>query len=472
MTEFSQTGLLLLGHGSHFNPDSSAPIHEHADRIRAAGLFAEVRAGFWKEEPAICRSLELFDSEEIVVVPVFMSSGYFTEEVMPRELGIPGPGRHVAKGRVISYTAPVGAHPSLANVIVQRTRDAGATGGEALVVLGHGTPRNLNSEKNIYLQAERVREMEQFHEVATAFLDQEPGLEQILSLVNADEIVVVPLFVADGWHVAETIPRDLDLAGGENVRGGRRLRFAAAVGTHKQLTDVIESLAREALPGAESVERVRAESLEIHELKRILSGGAAMFGELGIAARENGVIIKGPSGGARPPVPADFNEFRKWARFDDDGEYRPLSGSRSLRSGWVIECQTAEEAAKWIEIIYPAALRHAALCRQGRLNIIEAPAALDRQTGRYERAREVDDACIRRCANALCTQCVRDPAWLDGPKNSPIPCPEPCSVFVSLAREAAHWGENDIPEDHAAPAIGFADFETPTNFVRKRFFYE
>ena len=45
----SRPGLLLLGHGSHFNADSSAAIHSHADRIRSSGAFAEVRVGFWVE---------------------------------------------------------------------------------------------------------------------------------------------------------------------------------------------------------------------------------------------------------------------------------------------------------------------------------------------------------------------------------------------------------------------------------------
>jgi len=470
MTDFTQTGLLLLGHGSHFNPDSSAPIHAHAGRVRMADSFLEVRTGFWKEEPAICRSLELFDAEQVVVVPVFMSGGYFTEEIIPRELGISGTGRHELKGKTAWYTSPVGAHPSLAEIIVQRAREAGATGGEALVVLGHGTPRNPNSEKNIYLQTERVAGMDFFREVVTAFLDQEPGLEQVWSLVEAKEIVVVPMFVADGWHVSETIPSDLDLTGGENIKGGRRLRFAAAVGTHERISDVVMTLAREATGNSSPVEWTDVESLEVEELKRVLAGGTTLFGELTISSRGSGVVIQGPFGEETDLAPTAPDEFRQWIRHDANETYRPLSGARSLKTGWVKEFDSAEKAAEWIDLIYPASLRHAALQHQERLTLVDGPAALDRQTGRYADAGGMSEARIRRCSAALCSDCVRSPVWLDNTGNSLIPCPEPCSVFASLAREAAGWGTGETQEERDALPPGFADFQNPANLTRKRYF--
>ena len=36
--------LVIVGHGSHLNGDSSLPIYEHAARIREMGLFDEVVA--------------------------------------------------------------------------------------------------------------------------------------------------------------------------------------------------------------------------------------------------------------------------------------------------------------------------------------------------------------------------------------------------------------------------------------------
>ncbi len=467
----SRPGLLLLGHGSHFNADSSAAIHSHADRIRSSGAFAEVRVGFWKEEPAICRALELFHANRVLAVPVFMSGGYFTEEVVPRELGIPGPGRHENHGKTIWYTQPVGTHRSLADVIVQRALQAGASGAEALVVLGHGTSRHSNSEKNIYRQADRVREIGGFAEVTTAFLDQKPGLDEIWTLVKADEIIVVPLFVADGWHVAETIPRDLDLAGGENRREGRGLRFAGAVGTHEKLSRVIHLLALEACPDLPAAgDPSPGDSREERELERILSVGRCALGELKLSRFGNGVVIEGPGSEPRQSAPSDRMAFRRWIRHTEEGIYRPLSGARSLRPGWRVQCGSMGEAAERIEMIYPGAILHSTHRRAGSLRITPPHEALSRQSGRYEPAGTLCRDRIDRCAVALCSTCVRSPVWLKTSGTGGIPCPEPCSVFVALAREVAGWGETDKGIQTAGPADRFAAFENPSNPIRQRYF--
>lgn len=241
----SSQGLLLVGHGSHLSGDSSVPVYEHARRLRASREWAEVTTGFWKEEPQLSRALEGCHCADVTVVPVFISAGYFTNEVIPREMGLRG-GVNCIDGRTVRYTGPIGAHQSLARVIVQRAIEAGGQPTNALAILGHGTPRNPDSERNIYQQTEYVGETGAFAEVTTIFLDQEPDMRGVFEMVQAETVVVVPLFVADGWHVGETIPEDMALDGVETRRGGRRLRYARAVGTHPAVADVISELAHEA----------------------------------------------------------------------------------------------------------------------------------------------------------------------------------------------------------------------------------
>lgn len=238
------TTLVLVGHGSHLNANSSAPVLAHAAELRRRGQFEEVRTGFWKEEPSLSRCLDGCEEAEVVVVPVFISNGYFTKTVIPREMRLDGALTRRGAQR-IRYTSPVGADPSLAEVIIERAREAGASSADAIAVLGHGTRRDSESEKNIYAMAERVRATGQFAEAGAVFLDQEPGMLGLLDIFQAPTVVVVPFFIADGWHVGQTIPADLALDGAETRRGGRIVRYARPVGTHPVVADIISNLARQ-----------------------------------------------------------------------------------------------------------------------------------------------------------------------------------------------------------------------------------
>src|SRR5204863_709908 len=93
MLPYSDAGLLIVGHGSTVNPDSSAPSLGQAAAIRERGVFREVACCFWKEEPSLRDAWFCFDPPEIrevYVVPNFISEGYFTQTVIPRELELEG----------------------------------------------------------------------------------------------------------------------------------------------------------------------------------------------------------------------------------------------------------------------------------------------------------------------------------------------------------------------------------------------
>ena len=128
--------------------------------------------------------------------------------------------------------------------MIERAPETGATADDAIAVLGHGTRRDSESERNILAMASRVRASGQFAEAGAVFLDQEPDMRGLLDEFSARTIVVVPFFIADGWHVGQTIPADLALDGEETRRGGRIVRYARPVGTHPAVAGVVAALAR------------------------------------------------------------------------------------------------------------------------------------------------------------------------------------------------------------------------------------
>ena len=104
--------LVIAAHGSHLNAESSTPTFDHADTIRATGAFDEVREGFWKEEPHFREVLRTVDSEVVYVVPLFISEGYFTEQVIPRELRLDGwdPAQWDSEGTSATHTTSVASN--------------------------------------------------------------------------------------------------------------------------------------------------------------------------------------------------------------------------------------------------------------------------------------------------------------------------------------------------------------------------
>jgi sirohydrochlorin cobaltochelatase len=241
------TALVIVGHGSHLNEDSSLPVYEHAARIRETGEFDEVVECFWKEEPSMRHVLDTVESEDVCVVPAFISEGYFTQQVIPRELGLEG--RLTTKGgKTIRYAGPLGTFEGMPDVILERTGDLmrgkEVSGRTALVLLGHGTDLNKNSGGVIYLNAERIRERGVYDLVEVGFLDQEPEIDLVVEGIDAPNVILIPLFIAEGWHTRETIPQDLDLVGEVTPRDDKTIFYGAPVGTHPSMANLIAARAR------------------------------------------------------------------------------------------------------------------------------------------------------------------------------------------------------------------------------------
>ena len=252
--------LVIVGHGSHLNEDSSLPVYEHAARIRETGEYDEVVECFWKEEPSMRHVLDTVEAEDVCVVPAFISEGYFTQQVIPRELGLTGPVTH-KDGKTVRYAGPLGTFEGMADVILERAGDLlegkeVSPGRRALVLLGHGTDLNKNSGGVIYLNAERTRERDLYDLVEVGFLDQEPEIGEVVENVEAKNIVLIPVFIAEGWHTHETIPEDLSLTGEVTVREDKTIYYGAPVGTHPSMAGLIAARARETERGTEIVRSI------------------------------------------------------------------------------------------------------------------------------------------------------------------------------------------------------------------------
>jgi sirohydrochlorin cobaltochelatase len=211
--------LLVAGHGSTVNPDSSAPTLAHAAEIRRRNIFADVQCAFWKEEPSLRDAIFLFDPDTIknvCVVPNFISEGYFTQTVIPRELELNGRITKRANGQTWNYGEPVGNHPLMTELLVQRAREIAPDVPEnqtSLLIVAHGTDLNENSAVAAKREAERIRRLGRYANVLNVYMEEFPLVSDWLVLTNTPNVVVVPFFISDGLHSYEDIPVMLGIAG-------------------------------------------------------------------------------------------------------------------------------------------------------------------------------------------------------------------------------------------------------------------
>jgi sirohydrochlorin cobaltochelatase len=255
----SAKGLLIVGHGSTVNPDSSVPSLAQAAAIRERSLFREVACCFWKEEPSLRDALLLFDEQEIeqvYVVPNFISEGYFTQTVIPRELELEDRLTKRPSGQVWKYCQPVGNHPRMTELLLQRAREVAPGAVEAettLLIVGHGTDLNENSAVAAKREAEKIRALGRYAAVQNAYMEEPPLVADWPRLTNTPNVVVVPFFISDGLHSYEDIPvllglePELRTAASEaevfrrnpHRLHGRELYYASAIGTEPRLGDII-----------------------------------------------------------------------------------------------------------------------------------------------------------------------------------------------------------------------------------------
>ena len=262
--DFSDATLVLIGHGSTKNAQSAAPVYQHAKELRRRKIFHEVKEAFWKIEPKIADVMKTIFTQRIFVAPLFISEGYFTNEAIPRELGLN------SENSKLFFCKPVGTHERMTDVILARAKEVmekfpfprqPKAKDTAMFIAGHGTGQNKDSRMSIDHQVEIIREKKLFAEAHPIFIEEEPRIAKCYEMSAAKNFVIVPFFISDGLHVDEDIPVFLGeperivqqrLAQGQPTwrnpteRNGKLVWYSRAVGTEPLIADVILERVREA----------------------------------------------------------------------------------------------------------------------------------------------------------------------------------------------------------------------------------
>lgn len=268
--DFSDSVLIVLGHGTTLNDQSAEPVLQHADELRRRGIFREVRESFWKQDPQVKKVLAEVSARRIFIAPMFISDGYFASQVIPGELGFPSVPSVIRRAQsILFYCEPVGSHDSMTKVILSRAGGvvkqypfprAPKSLETTLYIAGHGTERNKKSREAVERQVAILRTQNVFAAVYPAFIEEPPFIKGCVTTAATKYCVVVPFFISDGLHAVEDIPVLLGepenivkqrLAAGQPTwrnpteKDGKLVWYSPAVGTEPLMADVILERVRE-----------------------------------------------------------------------------------------------------------------------------------------------------------------------------------------------------------------------------------
>jgi sirohydrochlorin cobaltochelatase len=84
----AETSLLIVAHGTDLNENSAVAAKREVEKIRSLGKYSAVLNAYMEEAPLVSDWRKSTKTENVVVVPFFISDGLHSYEDIPRLLGI------------------------------------------------------------------------------------------------------------------------------------------------------------------------------------------------------------------------------------------------------------------------------------------------------------------------------------------------------------------------------------------------
>ena len=260
--KFRDTALILAGHGSTKNRDSSRHTRETARRLQKRGIFREVRAGFWKESPSFQEVFQGLEAKEAIVVPWFLTRGYFVEKVLaeqfsntpiPTRISDPIGARAEIVGLMRSRARRLAQRPFTFTItfkklwksllgISQQSGNGLKFEEMSLLLASHGTPLHKGSRLAADGLAEELGR-DGYRVAKAMFLEEEPKIADWRQVAAPEgPVIVLPHFLAGGLHGSEDVPGLLGIPSGKegwHKVDGRWIGYGAPIGQPEEMEELI-----------------------------------------------------------------------------------------------------------------------------------------------------------------------------------------------------------------------------------------
>jgi len=197
-----------------------------------------------------------------------------------------------------------------------------------------------------------------------------------------------------------------------------------------------------------------------------LAAGLRWIGQLAIECHGNGSFTIAHRGDATQndlEVHSCADDAAELARFDDAGNYRPLKTAPNLRHGWKLMLSGLAELRVALDLFYPGRLEAFSAFQKQELVTTPLRETLDRQSGMYRIAAQIDDQQADELIGNYCRSdggCLRTILWRRDLENTvastglppekfapaydqtggskpvvPLLCQEACNLLVAEARK-------------------------------------
>lgn len=143
------------------------------------------------------------------------------------------------------------------------------------------------------------------------------------------------------------------------------------------------------------------------------------------------------------------------ARYDDEGNFRPLKSAPNLRHGWRLELRDADQVLQALDFLYPAAIGTAREFKEDKLHVFPLRNTLKRQSGMYAVVKSISHEQACHLIEDTCTSpngCLKKILWNIeeedfshlSPRSSspsasvesiPLLCPEACNLLIAAGRK-------------------------------------
>jgi len=223
--------LVLCAHGSR---DSLRALTRRADSLATLQSFADVEGCTLHGKPSLEETLAATKGERIFLVPFLMARGH-SYDLLRRRLATLG------ESRPVVLCEPVGTHPDMARGIAHSAKGwlserAWNPAESALLLVGHGTPRNSASRTGLQSLVADLAETGQFGEVDYAMLDEDPRVDQAIARLQSDRVLAIGCFIEAGQHGTGDVPKLL-------AQANRPVGYLGPIGQEPWIDGIVLSCA-------------------------------------------------------------------------------------------------------------------------------------------------------------------------------------------------------------------------------------